>query len=135
MDLTKAMEIAGSGMQAQSARLTVIAENLANQNTTGATPGADPYRRRTISFSDMLDPATGANLVEVAGTGEDPSPFALRHDPANPAANAAGYVKMPNVNSFVEMMDMRDAEQNYSANLQVLSVTRSMLARVIGMLK
>lgn len=135
MDLTKAIAIAGSGMQAQSARLTVIAQNLANQDTTGATPGADPYRRKTISFTDVLDPTTGADLVQVEQIGRDHSPFPLRYDPSNPAANAQGYVKVPNVNTFVEMMDMRDAEQNYSANLQVLAVSRSMLARVIGMLK
>jgi flagellar basal-body rod protein FlgC len=135
MDLTKAIAIAGSGMQAQSARLTVIAENLANQETTGATPGADPYRRKTISFADVLDPTTGVDLVEAKPPGEDRSPFPLRYDPSNPAADTAGYVKVPNVNTFIEMEDMRDAEQSYSANLQVLSVSRSMLTRVIGMLK
>lgn len=135
MDLSNALAIAASGMQAQSARLTIIAENLANQNTTGATPGADPYRRKAISFVDTLDARSGANLVEVGARSVDPSPFPLRYDPSNPAANAQGYVKMPNVNSFVEMMDMRDAEQSYSANLQAMAITRSMLARVIGMLK
>ncbi len=135
MDLTTAIAVAGSGMQAQSARLTVIAENLANQKTTGATPGADPYRRKTISFADVLDPAIGADRVEVQQVGEDESAFPLRYDPGNPAANAAGYVKVPNVNTFIEMEDMRDAEQSYSADVQVLSVSRSMLARVIGLLK
>lgn len=135
MDLTQAIAIAGSGMQVQSARLTVIAENLANQETTGATPGSNPYRRKTISFADVLDPATGVDLVRVKQVGEDESAFPLRYDPTNPAANAAGYVKVPNVNTFIEMTDMRDAEQSYAANLQVLSVSRSMLTRVIGMLK
>ncbi len=135
MDLTEAIAIASSGMQAQSARLTVVAQNLANQETTGATPGADPYRRKTISFADVLDPTTGVDLVHVKQVGEDESAFPLRYDPTNPAANAAGYVKVPNVNTFIEMTDMRDAEQSYSANLQVLSVSRSMLTRVIGMLK
>jgi flagellar basal-body rod protein FlgC len=135
MDLTRAIAIAGSGMQVQSARLTVIAENLANQETTGATPGSNPYRRKTISFADVLDPTAGVDLVRVKQVGEDESAFPLRYDPTNPAANAAGYVKVPNVNTFIEMTDMRDAEQSYSANLQVLSVSRSMLTRVIGMLK
>lgn len=135
MDLTKAIAIAGSGMQAETQRLTVIAENLANQATTGSTPGADPYRRRTISFQDVLDPKTGVDLVEAGPVGKDQSAFPLRYDPENPAANAAGYVKEPNVNTFIEMMDMRDAENSYSANLQVLAVSRSMLARVIGMLQ
>lgn len=135
MDLTRAIAIAGSGMQAQTERLTVIAQNLANQATTGSTPGADPYRRKTITFQDVLDPASGAELVEAGHIGQDPSRFPLRYDPANPAANAQGYVKEPNVNTFIEMMDMRDAENTYSANLQVLAVSRSMLARVIGMLQ
>jgi len=135
MDLTKAIAIAGSGMQAQTERLTVIAQNLANESTTGSTPGADPYRRKTITFQDVLDPTTGVDLVTAGPVGLDQSPFPLRYDPANPAANAQGYVKEPNVNTFIEMMDMRDAENNYSANLQVLAVSRSMLARVIGMLQ
>ncbi len=135
MDLTKAIAIAGSGMRAQTERLTVIAQNLANQATTGSTPGADPYQRKTISFQDVLDPTSGVDLVMAGPIGLDPSPFSLRYDPANPAANAQGYVKEPNVNTFTEMMDMRDAENSYSANLQVLAVSRSMLSRVIGMLQ
>lgn len=135
MDLTRAIAIAGSGMQAQTARLTVIAQNLANQATTGSTPGANPYRRKTITFQDVLDPTSGAERVEAGPVGTDPSSFPLRYDPANPAANAQGYVKEPNVNTFIEMMDMRDAENTYAANLQVLAVSRSMLSRVIGMLQ
>jgi flagellar basal-body rod protein FlgC len=135
MDLTKAMTISASGMDAQTARLRVIAENLANQDTTGSSPGADAYRRKTISFQDRVDHASGLSTVQVKQIGQDNDAQTLRYDPSNPAANAQGYVKVPNVNSFVEIMDMREAERSYSANLSVLQATRSMLNRTIDLLK
>ncbi len=135
MDLDKALAISASGMSAQGTRLRVIAENLANQDTTGAAPGATPYRRKTVTFADRVDTAAGTQLVEVAGIGADPSAFPLHYDPSNPAANAQGYVKLPNVNSFVEMMDMREAERSYDANVSVMQATRSMLTRTIDLLK
>jgi len=135
MDLSKALSISASGMTAQGTRLRVIAENLANQDTTGPTAGADPYRRKTVTFADRMDRQQGLRLVQVEQVGEDPSAFPLRYDPANPAANPQGYVKLPNVNSFIEMMDMREAERSYDANLSVMQATRSMLTRTIGLLK
>ena len=135
MDLSKALSISASGMTAQGTRLRVIAENLANQDTTGGTAGADPYRRKTVTFADRMDRQQGLRLVQVEQVGEDPSAFPLRYDPANPAANPQGYVKLPNVNSFIEMMDMREAERSYDANLSVMQATRSMLTRTIGLLK
>jgi flagellar basal-body rod protein FlgC len=135
MDLEKALDISASGMQAQTTRLRVIAENLANQDTTGAAPGANPYRRKTVSFANQLDRASGANEVKVKKVGVDPSEFPQRYDPSNPAADARGYVRLPNVNSFVEVMDMRDAQRSYSANLQAMQVARGLLTRTIAMLK
>jgi flagellar basal-body rod protein FlgC len=135
MDLEKALQISSSGMQAQTKRLRVIAENLANQDTTGSTPGAAPYRRKTVTFADQIDRASGVAEVAVQKIGTDPSAFPQRYDPSHPAANANGYVSTPNVNSFVEVMDMREAERSYSANLQVMQVTRGLLTRAIGMLK
>ncbi len=135
MDLSKALSISASGMTAQGTRLRVIAENLANQDTTGGTAGADPYRRKTVTFADRMDRQQGLRLVQVEQVGEDPSAFPLRYDPSNPAANPQGYVKLPNVNSFIEMMDMREAERSYDANLSVMQATRSMLTRTIGLLK
>ncbi|MDE2514810.1 MAG: flagellar basal body rod protein FlgC [Rhodospirillales bacterium] len=135
MELSKALSISASGMDVQATRLRVIAENLANQDTTGSTPGAPAYRRKTIQFADHIDHSTGAPLVGVEAIATDPSPQPLRYDPANPAANAQGYVALPNVNSFVEIMDMRDAERTYSANLSVMQATRAMLTRTINMLK
>ena len=135
MDIDKALGIAASGMEAQTTRLRVIAENLANQDTTGSKPGADPYRRKTVTFENRLDRQLGADTVRVKQVGRDSSEFQQRYDPSNPAANADGYVKMPNVNSLVEVMDMREAERSYSANLAVMQASRSMLTRTIGLLK
>jgi flagellar basal-body rod protein FlgC len=135
MDLEKALRISASGMQAQTTRLRVIAENLANQDTTGGKPGADPYRRKTVTFDDQMDRATGTEEVRVKKVGTDPAAFPQRYDPSHPAADARGYVSTPNVNSFVEVMDMREAQRSYSANLQVMQVTRGLLTRAIEMLK
>ena len=135
MDLSRALDISAAGMAAQTGRLRVIAENMANQDTTGSTPGADPYRRKTVSFANRLDRALGVPTVQVARVGRDESAFPLRYDPGHPAADARGYVRVPNVNNFVELMDMREASRSYNANLGVLQTTRSMLERTIGMLK
>lgn len=135
MDLTKALTISARGMDVQTARLRVIAENLANQDTTGSTQGADPYRRKTITFENKMDQALGQPMVQVKEIGQDNGQLPLRYDPSNPAANAQGYVKLPNVNSFTEVMDMREAQRSYSANLSVMQVTRGMLTRTIDMLK
>jgi len=135
MDLTKALDISAAGMDVQTTRLRVIAENLANQDTTGSTPGADAYRRKTISFANRMDEALGVDTVRVRKIGRDQSDLPLRYDPSHPAANKEGYVKVSNVNSFVEVMDMREAERSYSANLQVMQVTRGMLTRAIDLLK
>lgn len=135
MDLTKALTISAQGMDVQTTRLRVIAENLANQDTTGSTPGADAYRRKTVAFENRMDRALGTEAVRVKEIGRDNGALPERYDPSHPAADARGYVKTANVNSFVEIMDMREAQRSYSANLQVLQVTRGMLTRVIGMLK
>lgn len=135
MDLGRALAVSARGMEAQTERLRVIAENIANQDSTGATPGAAPYRRKTISFENVLDPALGGPAVRVRAIGQDAAPFPEKYDPGHPAADARGYVKLPNVNGFTEMMDMREAERAYSANLSVMQASRSMLSRVIDLLK
>jgi flagellar basal-body rod protein FlgC len=135
MDISKAIAISASGMDAQTARLRVIAENLANQDSTGSSPGAEPYRRKTITFEDKLDKELGVDTVKVRNVGLDKSDLPKRYDPSHPAADAEGYVRTPNVNSFVEIMDMREAQRGYSANLNVMEVTRTMLTRTIELLK
>jgi flagellar basal-body rod protein FlgC len=134
-DLNTSLQVSAAGMEAQLARIKVVAENLANQNTTGSSPGADAYRRRTVSFQNSLNKELGVETVSVKAVALDKSDQPLQYDPGNPAADKNGYVKTPNVNSFVELMDMRDAEQSYSANLNVASTTRTMLNRTLDLLK
>jgi flagellar basal-body rod protein FlgC len=134
-DLNRILAISARGLDAQNTRLRVIAQNLANQDSTGSTPGADPYRRKTVSFENRIDRALGIETVRIRQIGRDRADFQLRHDPAHSAADDRGYVKHPNVNSFVEVMDMRDAERSYRANLAVMQATRGMLTRTIEMLK
>ena len=135
MDMATALTISARGMQAQTARLRVIAENLANQDTTGSSPGAQPYRRKTISFANQLDRGLGLELVKVRRIDHDKSEFPLRYDPGHPAADPSGYVRTPNVNSMIEVMDMREAQRSYGANLAVMQSARSMITRTIEMLK
>ncbi|WP_368415207.1 flagellar basal body rod protein FlgC [Falsiroseomonas sp.] len=135
MDLDRALRISAAGMAAQSTRLRVVAENLANRDSTGEAPGADPYRRRTVSFANRLDRAMGAEMVAVSRIGQAPGAFPTRYEPAHPAADERGYVKTPNVDSLVEVMDMREAQRSYSANLSVLETTRAMLTRAIEALR
>ena len=135
MDIATALAVSAHGMDAQTARLRTIAENLANQDTTGSVPGAEPYRRKVITFENRMDRALGTEAVRVKSIAPDKSALPQRYDPSHPAADAAGYVRTPNVNSFVEIMDMREAQRSYSANLNVMEVTRTMLTRTIDMLK
>lgn len=135
MSLDRAVSISAAGMSAQTARLRVIAENIANRDSTGEAPGADPFRRRTVSFTTRLDRAIGEHVVVARQPGLDPSPFPQRFDPHHPAADADGYVKTPNVNGLVEVMDMREAQRSYSANLSVLETTRGMLMRTLELLR
>ena len=135
MDIDKALAVSARGMDVQTARLRTIAENLANQDTTGSTPGANPYRRKVITFENRMDQALGTEAVRVKSITSDKSALPEKFDPSHPAADARGYVRTPNVNSFVEVMDMREAQRGYSANLNVLEVTRSMLTRTIELLK
>ncbi|WP_431302322.1 flagellar basal body rod protein FlgC [Sediminicoccus sp. BL-A-41-H5] len=135
MDLDRALSISAAGMAAQSTRLRVVAENIANRDSTGQSPGADPYRRKTVTFANRLDRNLGAETLRVSRIGRDQRDFPERFDPGHPAADARGYVKTPNVDSLVENMDMREANRSYSANLAVLETTRGMLLRAIETLR
>ncbi|WP_407522065.1 flagellar basal body rod protein FlgC [Methylobacterium oryzisoli] len=127
--------IASAGMAAQSVRLRVVAENIANAQSTGATPGADPYQRKTVTFRTELDRAAGVAGIRVREVGTDAAPFRVEQDPGNPAADENGEVKYPNVNVLVEMADMREANRSYEANLQVIKQARALVASVIDLLK
>lgn len=135
MGLEKSMMIAASGMKAQGTRLRIIAENLANSGSTADVPGGDPYRRKVVSFENVLDRELEAKVVQVRRVQEDMSDFSLTYDPAHPAANEDGYYKRPNVNALIEMMDMREAQRSYEANLNMIDVTKSMLSRTVNLLR
>ena len=134
MDLSDAITIASSGMKAQGSRLKVISENLANANSTSQTPGGEPYRRKVLTFGNVLDRTVNAQLVKVRSIGPDRSDFELRYDPQNPGANADGYVMTPNVNSIIEMADMREAQRSYDANLTVIETSVGMLKNTLSVL-
>ena len=135
MDLSSAMTIAAAGMRAQSVRLRVTAENLANAESTATVAGGDPFRRKTVSFAAHADRDSGLELVDAARLGEDDSDFELRYQPGHPAADAAGYVKYPNVSPLIELVDMREAQRSYEANLNAMQLARSMIGRTLDLLR
>ncbi|MCF4129726.1 flagellar basal body rod protein FlgC [Methylobacterium sp. SyP6R] len=133
--LLAASRLASAGLEAQSLRMRVVSENLANAQSTGNAPGADPYARKTVTFKAELDRAIGAASVRVRDIDTDNTPFRVEHDPSNPAADQNGNVKLPNVNALIEMADMREANRSYEANLQVIKQARAMVASVIDLLR
>lgn len=126
---------AASGLFAQSARMRVVSENIANASTTGKTPGADPYQRKTISFQSVMDDSIGAEMVEVNEVSRDQTPFELEFRPGDPAANEQGYVKKPNVDLLVELADMREASRSYTANTQVIKQVRELVSMTIDLMR
>ncbi len=134
-DLNKSQLIAASGMTAQAERLRVVSENLANADSLPTGPNDLPYRRKVVDFRTVLDRATGTDLVQVGKVDVDRSEFQKKYDPAHPAADSSGYVLVPNVNPLIELMDMQEAQRSYEANLNVVSVSKSMLMNTIDMLK
>jgi flagellar basal-body rod protein FlgC len=133
--LSTALKVAASGLGAQSERLRVVSENLANAQSTGDTPGAEPYRRKTITFAAELDRASGGSLVDVTAINRDPSAFPVEYSPGHEAANENGYVMMPNVNVLIEMADMTEANRSYEANLQVIKQARSLISMTIDLMR
>lgn len=133
--LQAALTVSGSGLQAQSQRVLVATENLANLNSTGRTPGSDPYTRKLITFEPEFDRELGASMVKAGEIINDRAPYPIQQDPGNPAANAAGYVKLPNVDMLVEMADIREANRSYQANLQVIKQARDLITMTIAILK
>ena len=135
MDITTSLFVAASGMRAQSGRMRVIAENLANADSTSATINGQPYRRQIPTIKSAFDSQLGSTLVTLGKPVADQTEFRMQYDPGNPVADAQGYVRLPNVNPLVEIMDMRDAQRAYEANLQVMDASRSMLVRTIDLLR
>ena len=134
-DIAKIMSIAASGMKAQSSRMRIIAENVANADSTGRTPDDDPYRRQMPTFESELDRARGVRTVRMSEITPDMSDFDMRYEPGHPAADADGYVKTPNVNTLIELMDMREAQRSFEANMNVMESSRAMLMRTIDLLR
>lgn len=133
--LSQTIATAASGMRAQTLRLRTVAENLANANSTAATPGDTPYQRKMTTFEQAVDKATGAAMVRTGRTVLDNTPFRTVYDPSHPAAGPDGYVKLPNVSEVVEAADMREAERSYEANLATVTEARSMFAKTLDILK
>lgn len=128
-----AQAIAASALRAQQGRMRIIAENLANADSTSKTPGGEPYRRQAPVFQpSRVAGGTGVKLAKVEG---DQTQFREEYEPGNPSADARGYVKLPNVNSLVEALDMREAQRAYEANLNVIETTRAMQQRTLDILK
>lgn len=135
MGLEDTLQVAAAGMQAQGERLRIIAENIANADATGTTPGADPYRRKTVVFQNVLRKELGVQTVKIVKRGYDNAPFSKKYDPSHPAADDQGYVQYPNVNVIVEMMDMREARRGYEANLNIIEASKAMLSQTLALLK
>jgi flagellar basal-body rod protein FlgC len=135
MDFSTSMTVAASGMRAQSERMKIIAENIANANSTSQVPGGDPYRRKIATVRSNFDQELGANLVQSGKPVPDMTNFRTQYDPGNPNADKQGYVKLPNVDSLIEVMDMREAQRSYEADITVMDATKSMQSRTVDLLK
>ena len=134
-NLTVSADVAASGMRVQAERLKVIAQNMANADSVSITPGGEPYRRQVVSFQNYIDQETGAQMVRVDKVVKDDSPFEKKYAPNHPAADAQGYISLPNVNPLIEMMDMKEAQRAYDANLNMVKTAREMNSSVLDILK
>ncbi len=135
MDLKTSIGVSASGLQAQSLRMRVIAENLANADSVAKTPGGTPYRRRVATFQAQVDKSTGATMVKVDSIVGDKTDFNRIYQPGNPAADATGYVQEPNVNSLIETADMKAAQRSYEANLNAIESARTLTMRTLDLIK
>lgn len=134
-DLLRTLRISAAGMKTQGTRLRVISENVANVDSLPTGPGAEPYRRKVVTFRNELDRAIGVETVRIDRIRTDQSEFSRRYDPSHPAAGPDGYVLAPNINTLVEMTDMREAQRSYEANLNVIKASKTMLQQTIGLMR
>lgn len=133
--LLSSIRVAGSGLTAQSSRIRVVSENIANANSLSTTPGGSPYQRKIISFFDELNRESGENIISAPEIRRDDSPFPTQFDPGNPAADENGFVKTPNVNVIIEMADMREANRSYEANIQVIRQARDLISMTLDLMR
>lgn len=134
-EIEQSMIVNAMAMRAQGQRMRVISENIANAETPPARPGEEPYRRQMVTFRNEFDRASGTSVLKVDDVVRDQSEFTLRYNPGHPAADEAGYLQLPNVTSLVEMMDMREAQRSYEANVRMISLSRDILMKTIDMLR
>lgn len=134
-NLSVSADIAVTGMKVQAERLKVIAQNMANVDSVSSQPGGEPYRRQVVSFENYLDKKNDAQMVKVDKIVQDMSQFNRKYDPNHPGADAEGYVLLPNVNPLVEMMDMKEAQRAYDANMNMMKTAREMNSAVLDILK
>lgn len=135
MDLMKSMMISASGMRAQSARMRVISENIANQDSISTEPGGRPYQRKIINFTNELNHELGIYEVKASKVTLDQKPFSKDYDPGNPSADKDGYVYKSNVNGLIEMMDMKQAQRSYQSNLNAIEGSRRMASMTLELLR
>jgi flagellar basal-body rod protein FlgC len=135
MDFLKSIQVAVSGLKAQSGRMRVISENIANADSVPQNPNAEPYRRKVPTFERRFDRELQAETVRMGKIARDQGSFKTRFEPGHPAADRQGYVKLPNVSSTIESMDLREAQRSYEANLNVVSSTRRMIQRTLELLR
>lgn len=136
MDILDSVHISAAGLGAQSARLKIIAQNIANADSVGTRDGSkDPYRRQTVTFKEVYDKEMGMKVVKADKVSPDNSDFTRKFEPGNPEADTQGYVSYPNVNSLVEMVDMREARRGYEANLNVIEASKSMFSDTLNIIK
>jgi len=133
--LQSILKVGAAGLEAQSTRMRVLSENIANANSTGNTPGADPYTRKVVSFESQIDDVEQTATVRVAGIDAATTPYKLEYMPGHPAADQKGFVKLPNVDVMTEVADMREANRSYEANLQIIKQARDMINMTIDMLR
>jgi flagellar basal-body rod protein FlgC len=134
-DTTDVFAISASALKAQNQRMKIIAENIANASTTPTSPGQKPYQRQTVTFKNEFDKALGAYKVKVSGIHADTSEGQKKYDPSHPAADAQGYVQMPNVNPLIETMDMGEANRAYQANIDTIQASKQMVTKTLSLLQ
>jgi len=134
MDITDSITQAAKGMKAQGTRMRVISENIANADTAATTKNGDPYKRKVVTFKNELDRKLGQETVQIDKVSQSTDDFKMKYEPSNPAADTNGYVKYPNVNPIIEMMDMKEAQRSYEANLGTIQVSKSMIMRTLDLL-
>ena len=133
--LAIAMQVSGAGLEAQTQRMRIISQNIANAGVTGTTPGSDPYTRKTISFAEVVHRESGVSMIKVAGTGVDDAPYIEKYDPNHIAADERGIVKYSNVNTLLEMIDMRETVRFYEANLETSKQARNLISMTLDMIR